>query len=98
MTNKPNSTRARAEAAFRKVSKPATSEVGDKKMGITEDDKPASQSRPVETTEGAMDEYKARQDAQRANMAKLRTQRLAKEAKDKTKPMMVKRRECPRFC
>ena len=33
---------------------------------MTDDDKPASQSRPVETTEGAMDEYKAGQKAGRA--------------------------------
>jgi hypothetical protein len=48
---------------------------------MTDDDKPASQSRPVETTEGAMDEYKARQKADRAKMAKLRALRLAAEAK-----------------
>ena len=48
---------------------------------MTDDDKPASQSRPVETTEGAMDEYKARQKAERANMANLRKLRLAAEAK-----------------
>ena len=39
-----------------------------------------------------MDEYKARQDAQHANMAKLRTQRLAKEATDKAKPTKVKQK------
>ena len=48
---------------------------------MTDDDKPASQSRPVETTEGAMDEYKAKQKAERAKMAKLRELRLAAEAK-----------------
>jgi hypothetical protein len=34
----------------------------------------------METTEGAMDEYKARQEAERAKMAKLRKLRLAAEA------------------
>jgi hypothetical protein len=63
--------KARAETAFRKVSKTAP----------PDDDKAASQSRPVETTEGAMDEYKARQKAERAKMAKLRKLRLAAEAK-----------------
>jgi hypothetical protein len=48
---------------------------------MTDDDKPASLSRPVETTEGAMDEYLARQKAERAKMAKLRKLRLAAEAK-----------------
>jgi hypothetical protein len=48
---------------------------------VTDDDKPAPKSRPVETTEGAMDEYKARQKAERAKMAKLRALRLAAEAK-----------------
>ena len=32
---------------------------------MIDDDKAAPQSRPVETTEGAMDEYKARQEAER---------------------------------
>ena len=53
---------------------------------MTDDDKPASQSRPVETTEGAMDEYKARQKAERAKMAKLRKLRLAAEAKAAVAP------------
>jgi hypothetical protein len=48
---------------------------------MIDDDKAAPQSRPVETTEGAMDEYKARQEAERAKMAKLRKLRLAAEAK-----------------
>jgi hypothetical protein len=48
---------------------------------MTDDDKSASQSRPVETTEGAMDKYKAKQEAERAKMAKLRELRLAAEAK-----------------
>jgi hypothetical protein len=42
---------------------------------------PASRSRPVESTEGAMDEYRARQAAERAKMARLRALRLAAEAK-----------------
>ena len=36
---------------------------------------PTSKSRPVETTEGAMDEYLAQQKAERAKMAKLRALR-----------------------
>ncbi len=48
---------------------------------MTDDDKLASRSRPVETTEGAMDEHKARQKAERAKTAQLRTLRLAAEAK-----------------
>ncbi len=48
---------------------------------MTDDDKSASRSRPVETTEGAMDEYKARQKSERAKMANLRALRLAAEAK-----------------
>jgi hypothetical protein len=48
---------------------------------MTDDDKTASQSRPVETTEGAMDEYKAKQEAERAKVAKLRKLRLAAETK-----------------
>jgi hypothetical protein len=59
----------------------------ERKALMTDDDNPASQSRPVETTEGAMDEYKARQKAERANMAKLRALRLAAEAKSTVKPM-----------
>jgi hypothetical protein len=53
---------------------------------MTDDDEPASRSRPVETTEGAMDEYLARQEAERAKTTKLRAQRLAAEAKAATKP------------
>jgi hypothetical protein len=53
---------------------------------MTDEDKPASRSRPVETTEGAMDEYRARQKAERAKMAKLRALRLAAEAKSAVKP------------
>jgi len=48
---------------------------------MTDEDKLASRSRPVETTEGAMDEYQARQKAERAKTAKLRKLRLAAEAK-----------------
>ena len=48
---------------------------------MTDEDKPASRSRPVETAEGAMDEYRVRQRAERAKMAKLRKLRLAAEAK-----------------
>jgi hypothetical protein len=73
--------RARAEAAFRKVAERASTEVGDKKTSVSDDEEPASKSRPVETTEGAMDEYLARQKAERAKMAKLRELRLAAEAK-----------------
>jgi hypothetical protein len=40
-----------------------------------------SRPRPVETTEGAMDKYLARQEAERAKTTKLRAQRLAAEAK-----------------
>jgi hypothetical protein len=38
---------------------------------MTDDHNPGSKSRPVET-KGAVDEYLARQKAERANMAKLR--------------------------
>ena len=80
--------KARAEAAFRKVSKRASSEAGDRKTTMA-GDKPASASRPVETTEGAMDEYLARQEAERAKIARLRKMRLATETagpKAKGKP------------
>ena len=53
---------------------------------MIDDDKPASRSRPVETTEGAMDEYLGRQEAERAKTTKLRAQRLAAEAKSTSKP------------
>ena len=39
-----------------------------------------------------MDEYLAGQQAQLGRMAKLRAQRLAKEAKDKDKPATVKQK------
>jgi hypothetical protein len=49
---------------------------------MTDDtDTPGSKSRPVETTEGAWEEYKARLDAERAKMAKLRELRMAAEMK-----------------
>ena len=47
---------------------------------MIDEDKPASQSRPVETTEGAMDKYLARQEAEHAKTAKLKALRLAAEA------------------
>jgi hypothetical protein len=49
---------------------------------VTDDtDNAGLKSRPVETTEGAWEEYKARLDAERAKMAKLRELRMAAEAK-----------------
>jgi hypothetical protein len=42
----------------------------------------------VETTEGAMDEYKARQKAERVKMARLRALRLAAQAKAPDEPKM----------
>jgi hypothetical protein len=49
---------------------------------MTDDtDNPVSKSRPVETTEGAWEECKARLDAERAKMAKLRELRMAAEEK-----------------
>jgi hypothetical protein len=53
---------------------------GEGEAVVTDDDKPPSRSRPVETSEGAMDEYLARQDAERAKTAKLKALRLAVEA------------------
>ena len=44
---------------------------------VTIDEQRQACLRPVETTEGAMDEYIARQDAERAKMAKFREMRLA---------------------
>lgn len=85
-TKSKDALKARAEAAFRKVAEPASTEVGDRKTSVSDDEKPASKSRPVETTEGAMDEYLARQKAERAKMAKLRELRLATEAKAAGKP------------
>jgi hypothetical protein len=74
-----DSAKARAEAAFRKVAKPGPDAT--EEASVPANDQPVSQSRPVETTEGAMDEYLARQLADRAKMAKLRALRLAAEAK-----------------
>ena len=49
---------------------------------MTDDtDNPGSKSRPVETTEGAWEEYNARLDAERAKMARLRELRFAAEMK-----------------
>jgi hypothetical protein len=48
---------------------------------MDDDDKPGSKSRPVETIEGAMDEYRAKQDSERAKMANLKALRLSAEAK-----------------
>ncbi len=59
---------------------------GAEEIVMIDDDKLASQSRPVETTEGAMDEYRARQEAERAKTMKLRELRLAAEAKTASKP------------
>ena len=47
---------------------------------MIEEDQPASRSRPVESTEGAMEEYLARQAAERAKMARLRQLRLAAQS------------------
>ena len=71
---------ARAEQLFRRVSEPARPDDDEKETHVSDDNR-ASLSRPVETTEGAMDEYLARRDAERAKMAKLRELRLAAEAK-----------------
>ena len=54
--------KARAKAAFRKLSEPASSDA-DKETRVSVV-RPTSPYRPVETTEGAMDEYKARQEAE----------------------------------
>ena len=89
MTKRPNNdAKARAEAVFRKPLETTPAGSGDEKTSTSTEDKPASASRPVETTEGAMEEYLARQDAERAKMAKLREQRMAagaKAASEKTK-------------
>ncbi len=76
--------KARAEAAFRNVLRPAPSDVGNKETSVSINETQA-QSRPVETTEGAMDEYRARQEAERAKMAKLKALRMAAEAKSGVK-------------
>lgn len=87
MTERTNNTaKARAEAAFRKVTEPAPA-VNDSETETTGPaDEPASKSRPVETAEGAMDEYLARREAERAKTTRLRELRLAVEAKAKVKP------------
>ena len=87
-----NDAKSRAEAVFRKPAATAPTASGNEETSVSADNEPTSSSRPVETTEGAMDEYKARQDAQRANMVKLRTQRLAKEGHNKPKPARVKQK------
>ena len=46
---------------------------------MTDDNKPPSRSLPPETTEGAMDEYQAKQKAELAKI-KLRELRLARDA------------------
>lgn len=73
--------KARAEAAFRKVTKLAHKDASEKGPSVSAHDTSVSASRPVETTEGAMEEYLGRQEAERTNLAKLREQRLAAEAK-----------------
>jgi hypothetical protein len=90
-----NPRKARAEAAFRKISKPAPSDVGNKETSAPVVANQVSQSRPVETTEGAMDEYLVRQKAERAKMAKLRAMRLAAEAKSGVKPKPKKAKAAP---
>jgi hypothetical protein len=45
-----------------------------------------------DATEGAMDEYLARQKAERTNMSKLREMRLAAEAKAVSEPKKPKRK------
>ena len=81
-----NIAKARAEAAFRKVTEPAPAAHDSETETTGPGDEPASKSRPVETTEGAMDEYRTRQHAERAKTAKLRALRLAAEAKSISKP------------
>ena len=64
--------KARAEKLFRKVTEPApAADDSDVETTAPADNEPASQSRPVETTEGAMDEYLAKQSAERAKTARL---------------------------
>jgi hypothetical protein len=50
---------------------------------VIDDDKPATPSRPRATT---MDEYNAKQEAERAKTVRLREQRLAAQAKAGVKP------------
>jgi hypothetical protein len=81
-----NDAKARAEAVFRKPAETTPTDSGNEETSVSADDKPTSASRPVETTEGAMDEYLARQEAEPAKTAKLKAQRLAGEAKATSKP------------
>ena len=78
---KPNNTaKARAEAMFRKLPEPAPAiDDSETETTVPAADEPASKSRPVETAEGAMDEYRAKQNAERAKMARLRALRLARQ-------------------
>ena len=78
MTDRTNNT-ATAEAASRTVTESAPDDA-------SETETTASKSRPVETTERALDEYRAKQDAQRAKMARLTALRLKAEAKSGMKP------------
>jgi hypothetical protein len=66
--------------------KPRPTDFGNKETGVSVPDESAIASRPVETTEGAMDEYLARQDAERAKMARLREMRLTAEARADAMP------------
>jgi hypothetical protein len=59
---------------------------------MTDDDKPASPSRPRATT---MDEYNAKQEAKRAKTVRLREQRLAAEAKGGVKIKAKKAKAAP---
>lgn len=69
MTDRSDKTaNARAEAVLRKVTDAVLAPDDDSETEMTRpaDNEPAPKSRPVETTEGAMDEYLAKQDAERA--------------------------------
>jgi hypothetical protein len=92
MTNSRAALKARAEAAFRKAPKIARNDAQEKDVSASPNDESMSLSRPVKTTEGAMEEYLARREAERANMAKLREQRLAAEAMAATEK--AKRKQC----
>jgi hypothetical protein len=78
-----NDAKTRAEAVFRTPAETTPTDSGNEE---TSEPAAASASRPVETTEAAMDEYLARQDAERAKMARLRDVRLAAQAKVGAKP------------
>jgi hypothetical protein len=60
MTNSRAALKARAEAAFRKAPKIARNDAQEKDVSASPNDESMSLSRPVETTEGAMEEYLAR--------------------------------------